>query len=182
MGAGSLVGLRAQVAKKQQESKQLKLGSVDLMTLRRQQRGRSGSLKERMKGSNPGVEQRRQKDEQAMLSYDEEARIEQSRASLERKAQIYERMSRGEVQGDEEYEEYEVDFLMKPEQRRDSKEDMSQDDIVSMLFESRNGAIFAEDYGGRPMIGQSISERRRNVRCDLWALSTFPLYVCIHVL
>jgi hypothetical protein len=62
VGVSSLIGLKAQVAKKQSESKAIKDGTVSLAELRQQQRYR-GSLAALLNLPNPGVEKRRKKDE-----------------------------------------------------------------------------------------------------------------------
>ena len=62
VGVSSLIGLKAQVAKKQSESKAVKDGTVSLAELRERQRYR-GSLAALLNLPNPGVEKRRKKDE-----------------------------------------------------------------------------------------------------------------------
>ncbi|GLC72113.1 hypothetical protein PLESTF_001205300 [Pleodorina starrii] len=65
-----------------------------------------------MKGRNAGVEERDRRDRLEVKSTAD--RIGECYAALERKAQLYEKLARGEVDDDD--EQYEVDFLRKGEE------------------------------------------------------------------
>ena len=62
-GGRSLLGIQAQIAKSQKDSKRLKRGEVDLATLRERQRYR-GSLAALLNLPNPGVDKRSTRDEE----------------------------------------------------------------------------------------------------------------------
>ncbi|EFN53927.1 hypothetical protein CHLNCDRAFT_58391 [Chlorella variabilis] len=106
VGAASLMALQAQVAKAQQEASLVREGKLDAEELRARRKGSMATLLER---KNAGVGDRDQRDRLALKTTTD--RLSESRAALEKKAALYDRLARGEV--DDEDDKYEVDFLMK---------------------------------------------------------------------
>ncbi|KAL4440396.1 hypothetical protein ABPG75_003397 [Micractinium tetrahymenae] len=106
VGASSLVAMQAQVFKAQQQAALVREGKLDPEEIRARRKGSVAALLER---KNAGVAQRDARDRQEIKANLD--RLSESRAALERKAALYERLARGKVEDDD--EKYEVDFLMK---------------------------------------------------------------------
>jgi hypothetical protein len=168
VGVSSLIGLKAQVAKKQSESKAIKDGTVSLAELRQQQRYR-GSLAALLNLPNPGVEKRRKKDEATGRQEEDVDRLKESQEALERKAALYDRMQKGEALNMDEYDKYEVDFLNKDDQipkEEDSINPSTSDDILSSLIFGDVGTECSK-ADTRPMIGMSMSDKRRELILEI---------------
>ncbi|PSC71976.1 pentatricopeptide repeat-containing protein [Micractinium conductrix] len=106
VGAASLMAMQAQVARAQQEAALVKEGKLDPEEIRARRRGPVAALLER---KNAGVAGRDHRDRLEIKTASD--RLSESRAALEKKAALYERLAAGEV--DDERDVYEVDFLMK---------------------------------------------------------------------
>lgn len=106
VGASSLVAMQAQVFRAQQQAALVREGKLDPEEIRARRKGPVAALLER---KNAGVAQRDARDRQEIKTASD--RLSESRAALERKAALYERLARGEV--DDEDDKYEVDFVMK---------------------------------------------------------------------
>lgn len=106
VGASSLVAMQAQVFRAQQQAAMVREGKLDPEEIRARRKGSVAALLDR---KNAGVSQRDARDRQDVKTASD--RLGESRAALERKAALYERLARGEV--DDEDDKYEVDFVMK---------------------------------------------------------------------
>ncbi|EFJ51105.1 hypothetical protein VOLCADRAFT_88415 [Volvox carteri f. nagariensis] len=107
VSGSSILELQAQLYRAQENAK-LRSSGVELPDRRT-----SGlNVAALMKGRNAGVEERDKKDRLEVKSTAD--RIGECYAALERKAQLYEKLARGEVEDDE--DQYEVDFLRKGEE------------------------------------------------------------------
>lgn len=100
----SLVSLRSQLASKQQEAAATRSGALDPEELRARRKGRDV-----LSQSNPGVTSRDARDRADLPATPGDV-LAASRAALERKAALYERLAAGE---DSAGGEYEVDFALK---------------------------------------------------------------------
>ncbi|KAI3431435.1 hypothetical protein D9Q98_004487 [Chlorella vulgaris] len=106
VGASSLVAMQAQVLRAQQEAALVKEGKLDAEELRARRKGGIAAL---LGKKNAGVGLRDERDRLEVKTATD--KLGESRAALERKAALYDRLARGEV--DDEDAIYEVDFLMK---------------------------------------------------------------------
>ncbi|KAL4431730.1 hypothetical protein ABPG77_002946 [Micractinium sp. CCAP 211/92] len=106
VGASSLVAMQAQVFKAQQQAALVREGKLDPEEVRARRKGSVAALLDR---KNAGVTQRDARDRQEIKTASD--RLSESRAALERKAALYERLARGEVEAED--DKYEVDFVMK---------------------------------------------------------------------
>ncbi|KAI5079765.1 hypothetical protein GOP47_0005244 [Adiantum capillus-veneris] len=104
VGASSIVELRAQLYRTQEDAKRIKTGDADAVLHR--------SLKktDTFYKKNTGVEERANRDK---LQLKAETDGSASYAALEKKAQLYEKLARGELSDEDEREKYSVDFLRK---------------------------------------------------------------------
>lgn len=100
----SLVSLRSQLASKQQEAAATRSGALDPEELRARRKGRDV-----LSQSNPGVTSRDARDRADLPATPGDV-LAASRAALERKAALYERLAAGEESAGGEYE---VDFALK---------------------------------------------------------------------
>ncbi|KAL2653091.1 hypothetical protein R1flu_021219 [Riccia fluitans] len=103
VGASSIVELRAELYKTQEDVKKAKDGGVDLDTLR--SRKKIGVTDRK----NSGVEERAARDALHLKGVEDGSN---TYAALEKKAELYEKLAKGEV-SDEEAEKYNVDFFRK---------------------------------------------------------------------
>ncbi|KAJ3670772.1 hypothetical protein LUZ60_008198 [Juncus effusus] len=101
VGAGSILELKAQLYKTQQQAKDDSSSTHD--------RRRDGST-DLFSKRNSGVEARAKKDKLEMKAIKDGA---VSYAALEKKAELYEKLSKGELSDEEEKEKYCVDFFQK---------------------------------------------------------------------
>lgn len=104
VGASSIVELRAQLYRTQEDSKRLKDGDPDAVAHRSRKKTDTFAKK------NTGVEERAIRDK---LQLKAETDGSASYAALERKAQLYDKLVRGELSDEEDRERYSVDFLRK---------------------------------------------------------------------
>lgn len=91
-------------------------------------------------------------------------RLKASEEALERKAALYDRMQKGDALNMDEYDKYEVDFLNKSDQvpkEENSIHPSTSDDFVSSLIFGDVG--MHSKAHTRPMIGMSMSDKRREV-------------------
>eukprot|EP00887_Chlorella_sp_A99_P002345 scaffold10.g2345.t1 len=107
VSAASLVAMKAQLARTQQEAAAGREGRLDPEELRARRRGGLALLE---RGRNAGVEARDAADRQELRTSAQ--RLGDSRAALERKAALYDKLERGEAEDED--ERYEVDFALKP--------------------------------------------------------------------
>lgn len=108
VGVSSLLELRAQLYKTQEESKRNKDAAPDVDLHRA--RKRNNAPHDIFSNKNSGVEDRAHRDK-LQLKAENDGSI--SYAALEKKAEIYAKLVRGELPDDEENEKYCVDFLRK---------------------------------------------------------------------
>lgn len=108
----SLLALKAQLAEAQQEATAVREGRLDAEDLKRR-RGGGGPGGLGLAGRNAGVAARDARDRLQLKTAGQQ--LDDSRAALERKAALYERLAAGEEPEDErQLELYEVDFAVKP--------------------------------------------------------------------
>ncbi|GIL70768.1 hypothetical protein Vretimale_3851 [Volvox reticuliferus] len=104
VSGSSILELQAQLYRVQENAK-LRANGVDLPD----RRTAGLNVAAFMKGRNAGVEERDRRDKLEIKSTAD--RVGECYAALERKAQLYEKLARGEIEDDDEH--YEVDFLRK---------------------------------------------------------------------
>ncbi|GAB4814042.1 hypothetical protein N2152v2_001088 [Parachlorella kessleri] len=105
VSASSLVAFKSELYKVQQQQEAVKEGLLDPEELRQRRKGLAGLLER----SNAGVAERDSKDRLEIKTTSD--RAAEAYAALERKAQLYERLARGEAVDDD--ARFEVDFLLK---------------------------------------------------------------------
>ncbi|CAM6055555.1 unnamed protein product [Sphagnum tenellum] len=104
VGASSIVELRAQLYRTQEDVKRAKETGVEFDSLRPRKKIDAFSKK------NSGVEERASRDKLQLKAVKDGS---ESYAALEKKAELYDKLLRGEVSDEEEKEKYSVDFLKK---------------------------------------------------------------------
>ncbi|EFJ18725.1 hypothetical protein SELMODRAFT_78672 [Selaginella moellendorffii] len=151
VGAGSIVELRAQLYQTQEAVKQ---GDSTVLV-------RSRKKSDLFSKKNPGVDDRETRDK---LIFKQERDGTASYEALEKKAQLYDKLVRGELPDEEEKEKYSVDFLRKGF-LEDEKEEMER---------NRRGETSADDdepeslsdmnfLPGKPTYGPNHKELVREV-------------------
>ncbi|KAG7670366.1 putative Coiled-coil domain-containing protein 174 [Nannochloris sp. 'desiccata'] len=111
VSAASLVALKSQLAKKQEEVSGHGVRHAVLADARTKRPRGGGSVAALLQQRNPGVAERDREDRLSVKTGGD--RLSESRAALERKAALYDRMSSGHMLEDEEAARYEVDFSLK---------------------------------------------------------------------
>ncbi|KAG2498973.1 hypothetical protein HYH03_003160 [Edaphochlamys debaryana] len=178
VGNGSIVELQAQLFRAQ-ENRELRAQGVDVP------RTSGFNVAALLQRKNAGVEERDKKDRSEVKTAAD--RVGECYAALERKAQLYEKLARGDI-GDEE-DKYEVDFV-----RKDAGEDYGEgpsgragggggDPIDSMLRAvAGSGGMMTADMARererraweadqeRELAGEEAEERRRKHKEELLSL------------
>jgi len=95
--------------------------------------------------------------------------LKESQEALERKAALYDRMQKGDALTMDEYDKYEVDFLNKSDPIPIQEENVAStsDNILSsLIFGDPGDGMHGgnREAGTGPMIGMSMSDKRREVR------------------
>lgn len=131
VSAASLVALKAEMYKAQQEAALVREGKLDGEQLRARRRGGSGLAAVTQRG-NAGVAERDRRDRLELKTTSQ--RMSEAAAALERKAQLYDRLARGEAEASG--GEYEVDFLLKQQHPIDT---------AGLAAGSRGGSLVSSD-------------------------------------
>eukprot|EP00897_Mesotaenium_endlicherianum_P005869 jgi/Mesen1/530/ME000104S10627 len=109
VGASSIVELRAQLFKSQEEAKRSRESTgdgIEAIPRKKAVVGGDGLFS----GKNSGVEERANRDKLHLKGVDDGSAVQRA---LERKSELYGRIARGEVSDEEELEKYSIDFLRK---------------------------------------------------------------------
>ncbi|KFK28503.1 hypothetical protein AALP_AA7G004600 [Arabis alpina] len=153
VGPSSIMELKAQLYKSQEESKQTKdFTGSDVQYHRAKERI---AAKDSFSAKNSGVEGRALKDKLEFKAVKDGAA---SYAALERKAELYDKMARGEVSDEEAEEKYCVDFSRKGE---DSQPSSTRNSSISAPPEDLkadgedDGFLFSNKFAG---LGRIIGE------------------------
>ncbi|KAK4347353.1 hypothetical protein RND71_033692 [Anisodus tanguticus] len=134
VGASSILELKAQLYKSQQEAKRVAKETTHPSTadpnyshLDIHRAKKKITAKNAYSSKNPGVDAREAKDKLEMKAIKDGS---VSYAALERKAKLYDKLVRGELSDGEEEEKYCVDFFRKgQEQEQEDSEQLQQHDI-----------------------------------------------------
>ncbi|GLI58636.1 hypothetical protein VaNZ11_000373 [Volvox africanus] len=136
VSGSSILELQAQLYQAQENAK-LRASGMDLPDRRT-----SGlNVAAFMKGRNAGVEDRDRKDKLEVKSTAD--RMGECYAALERKAQLYEKLARGEVEDDDEH--YEVDFLRKGNEGPSGRPGLSGELDTMLQAVSGTGGMMSAD-------------------------------------
>lgn len=142
VGASSIVELRAQLYRSQEDAKRIKEGDAE-PSLHRSRKKIDAFTKK-----NSGVLERANRD---MLQLKAETDGSASYAALEKKAQLYEKLVSGEITDEEEKEKYCVDFLRKG---------LLEDEFKEIEREGRQDNSFVDENSQDT---PSIIERRAGI-------------------
>lgn len=145
VGASSIVELRAQLYRSQEDAKRVKDGGAETALHRSRKKIDSFGNK------NVGVEERAKRDK---LQLKAETDGSASYAALEKKAQLYDRLVRGEIPDEEEREKYSVDFLRKG---------LLEDEVKEMEREGQEENFCIIDNGQDGVSASPIIERRTGI-------------------
>ncbi|CAL0306081.1 unnamed protein product [Lupinus luteus] len=166
VGASSIMELKAQLYQSQQDSRKSKeLGGVDFDYQRAKKKI---TTKDAFSAKNSGVDARAHKDKLELKAVKDGA---VSYAALEKKAELYDKLMRGELSDEEDKEKYCVDFFRKgfeqDEPPQPQSHDVSETVLVgnedadrdaSMLFNTKPVGL------GRMSGAVDNAEHKRNVR------------------
>ncbi|KAL1222940.1 hypothetical protein V5N11_013411 [Cardamine amara subsp. amara] len=166
VGPSSIMELKAQLYKSQEEAKQTKdLTGSDAQYHRAKERI---AAKDSFSAKNSGVESRALKDKIEMKAVKDGA---VSYAALEKKAQLYEKLVRGELSDEEGEEKYCVDFFRKGIEHEDDPKPSSNSSISAPHEYFKNdgdddGSLFSTKFAGlgRAIGTADISQHVRMVR------------------
>ncbi|KAK0578594.1 hypothetical protein LWI29_012979 [Acer saccharum] len=138
VGPSSILELKAQVYKSQEETKKSKeLGGADVEFHRAKKKM---APRDSFSAKNSGVDARAYKDKLELKAVQDGS---VSRAALERKAELYDKLVRGELSDEEENEKYCVDFFQKGLDKEEAQQPQGRDDSADVLAgdeDSKNDA------------------------------------------
>ncbi|KAL3684897.1 hypothetical protein R1sor_002919 [Riccia sorocarpa] len=146
VGASSIVELRAELYKTQEDVKKAKEAGVDLDALR--SRKKIGVIDRK----NVGVEDRAARDALHLKGVEDGSN---TYAALEKKAELYEKLARGEV-SDDEAEKYNVDFFRKGF-LEDERLEMEADASGEPVKENQGASALEEQWGQRGWVRDGAS-------------------------
>ncbi|KAH7425943.1 hypothetical protein KP509_11G078600 [Ceratopteris richardii] len=146
VGASSIIELRAQLYRTQEDARRFKAGDPDAVLHRPRKKTDTFTKK------NAGVEERCNRDK---LQLKAESDGSASYAALEKKAQLYEKLVRGEFSDEEDREKYSVDFLRKGFLEDEFKvlEDEGAGDLNPTLENNEDQSLHDSSSGRRSGIG-----------------------------
>ncbi|XP_059665120.1 uncharacterized protein At4g18257-like [Cornus florida] len=124
VGPSSILELKAQLYRSQEESKRTKDVSAHPDHLEYQRAKKKITPHDPLSLKNSGVEARALKDKLELKAVNDGS---VSYAALERKAELYDKLARGELSDEEDEEKYCVDFFQKSLTRDDSQQPQSHD-------------------------------------------------------
>ncbi|BFI25736.1 hypothetical protein AXG93_3233s1080 [Marchantia polymorpha subsp. ruderalis] len=140
VGASSIVELRAELYKTQEDVKKAKEGDVEVVRSRK----KIGVPEKK----NAGVDERAAKDALHLKAVEDGKDVY---AALEKKAELYEKLSRGEL-NEEEAEMYNVDFFRKgllEDERLEMEEEDGSRDLHGKINDSSDlGSVHTRSQGG----------------------------------
>ncbi|XP_059438042.1 uncharacterized protein At4g18257-like [Corylus avellana] len=131
VGASSIMELKAHLYKSQEESKKTK--DPDALSFHR---AKPTKISDSFSVKNSGVEARAHKDKLELKAVKDGSA---SYAALERKAQLYDKLVRGELSDEEDKEKYCVDFFRKNNVQDESQPPQDQDTSATVPPESEDG-------------------------------------------
>ncbi|KAK7294615.1 hypothetical protein RJT34_17504 [Clitoria ternatea] len=163
VGASSLLELKAELYKSQEDSKKTReLAGPDAEYQRAKMKI---GPKDAFSAKNSGVDARAHKDKLELKAVNDGSA---SYAALERKAALYEKLVNGELSDEEDNEKYCVDFFRKGFEQEESPQPSSHDDVHPENEDTDNDAsvpINLKPTGPGRMAGTVDSaEHKRNVR------------------
>ncbi|MCO5548319.1 hypothetical protein L7F22_001776 [Adiantum nelumboides] len=144
VGASSIVELRAQLYRTQEDAKRIKAGDPDAVV------HRSRKKMDAFSKQNTGVEERANRDKLQLKAENDGSA---SYAALEKKAQLYEKLVRGELSDEDDREKYSVDFLRKG---------LLEDEFKSLEAEG-NGEVAPMESNEGPPQDLSSADRRGGI-------------------
>ncbi|KAK6917203.1 hypothetical protein RJ641_017954 [Dillenia turbinata] len=133
VGASSILELKAQLYKSQEEAKQSRQLSGSGLEYHRAKK--KITPRDSFSAKNSGVEARAHKDKLELKAIKDGSA---SYAALERKAELYEKLVRGELSDEEDQEKYCVDFFHKGLELDESQQPQTQDISASIQSNSEN--------------------------------------------
>lgn len=134
VGPSSILELKAHLYKSQEESKKTKeLAGPDVEFHRAKTKI---SAPNSFSAKNSGVDARALKDKLELKAVNDGS---VSYAALERKAELYEKLARGEISDEEEKEKYCVDFFRKNVEQDEAEQPQHQDAFAAVPPESEDG-------------------------------------------
>ncbi|KAK0579482.1 hypothetical protein LWI29_026970 [Acer saccharum] len=141
VGPSSILELKAQVYKSQEETKKSKeLGGADVEFHRAKKKM---APRDSFSAKNSGVDARAYKDKLELKAVQDGS---VSRAALERKAELYDKLVRGELSDEEDNEKYCVDFFQKGLDKEEAQQPQGHDDSAGVPPEDEDSKNDASTF------------------------------------
>ncbi|KAK9086065.1 hypothetical protein Sjap_026476 [Stephania japonica] len=167
VGASSILQLKAHLYKSQEEAKSSKSSSADDLPYRATAKHKPPLRHDLFSPKNSGVESRANKDKLELKALQDGS---VSYAALEKKAELYDKLVRGELSDEEEKEKYSVDFFRKGLEEDRSEQSTHGDDSFSEIPRENEsddtiGLFDAKLEGpGQTAVGLDEDEHKRFIR------------------
>ncbi|WOL20612.1 hypothetical protein Cni_G29417 [Canna indica] len=164
VGASSIVELKAQLYRSQEEARKAKEAAPDVDFLRAKKKPLPSDI---FSHKNTGVDSRANKDKMELKAVEDGSAVY---AALEKKAELYEKLARGDLPDEEEKEKYCVDFFRKTIEQDEPQQQEGHDTTNSVTLGKEDGNADEVLLNTRPSgVGRTSStmdsdEHKRFVR------------------